>query len=556
MKICRRAVIILPLILMSTILPADSYWEGSAAMGFLGRFPSSGAFGVSNSFPMNTILEVRNLENNRKATIVVTGRADGANIFLILSQDAADALGIHQNEVAIVRAVIATGDSASAGVWPDDQPFHPDPDINPAVSSERLPPAELTEEPAADSPGEAVVTREPVPEAVSEETAEPETRAVEIVEQIAAPDVVLSGEDEDLPSVSAVKPVPEFDPAADVSTLTVRDRPAVPPAAGSAAAADEGAISALLPVPEAKLAEEPLVIVPPEPVFIAEIENIERVEAGSGDRGPGPWLTELRSARVPDGHEVVETLVLAADEPIPPPPLPTGPLFPETVPPSITELRADEPDILRVSGLADAVPYGEGPLLVSELPLPVFRETVEATPAAPDILRVSDLEAPATPPESVPSGTDDLPEPVRTAEVMATGEPDREESSIREPDSAVVAKSSAPAVTAAARTETTGRALAGTATEAAGPFSGYIVTEELEASAYYLQLGSFKEAATAERMARGLSEKYPVTVHTSGLNNSLLYKVMLGPLKRDESGTLLYLFRSNGYKDAFVRQGD
>jgi hypothetical protein len=32
-----------------------------------------------------------------------------------------------------------------------------------------------------------------------------------------------------------------------------------------------------------------------------------------------------------------------------------------------------------------------------------------------------------------------------------------------------------------------------------------------------------------------------------------LFKVLIGPLNRDESGTLLYQFRARGFRDAFVQ---
>ena len=40
------------------------------------------------------------------------------------------------------------------------------------------------------------------------------------------------------------------------------------------------------------------------------------------------------------------------------------------------------------------------------------------------------------------------------------------------------------------------------------------------------------------------------------LQNRQLYKVLIGPLNQEESGTLLYRFRSLGYKDAFITRSD
>jgi hypothetical protein len=35
-----------------------------------------------------------------------------------------------------------------------------------------------------------------------------------------------------------------------------------------------------------------------------------------------------------------------------------------------------------------------------------------------------------------------------------------------------------------------------------------------------------------------------------------MYKVLLGPLGRDESGSVLYSVRARGYKDAFLRKNE
>lgn len=81
----------------------------------------------------------------------------------------------------------------------------------------------------------------------------------------------------------------------------------------------------------------------------------------------------------------------------------------------------------------------------------------------------------------------------------------------------------------------------------------YLV-KSLEQSSWYLQLAVFREADAAGALAKTLSATYPVTIHPKEDGSS--YRVMVGPLRKDESGALLVSFRAGGYRDAFLRKGN
>jgi hypothetical protein len=72
--------------------------------------------------------------------------------------------------------------------------------------------------------------------------------------------------------------------------------------------------------------------------------------------------------------------------------------------------------------------------------------------------------------------------------------------------------------------------------------------------AFYLQLAAFGTEQTARDLAAKLAPTYPALVLTPGGAGSSVYKVVIGPLNRAESGTLLLWFRYRGYPDAFLRQ--
>jgi hypothetical protein len=69
---------------------------------------------------------------------------------------------------------------------------------------------------------------------------------------------------------------------------------------------------------------------------------------------------------------------------------------------------------------------------------------------------------------------------------------------------------------------------------------------------YYLQLGVFSSQGTAEKILRA-NPTYPMMIVTGRAADANVYKVVVGPLKRDETGTVLYLFKARGYRDAFLR---
>ncbi len=81
------------------------------------------------------------------------------------------------------------------------------------------------------------------------------------------------------------------------------------------------------------------------------------------------------------------------------------------------------------------------------------------------------------------------------------------------------------------------------------------ITTSLDTESYYIQLAVYSDVSYVERVVGSLSDIYPVTVFRSE-GAKPLYKVMLGPLSKDESGSLLFAFRTRGYPDAFIRKGN
>jgi hypothetical protein len=75
------------------MLVSASVWEGTAAVGE--NLPDNGFYLATNSFPVNTIVEVINLENNISAILIVSSSLENSGLLALLSKDAADFIGLN-----------------------------------------------------------------------------------------------------------------------------------------------------------------------------------------------------------------------------------------------------------------------------------------------------------------------------------------------------------------------------------------------------------------------------------------------------------------------------
>lgn len=78
------------------------------------------------------------------------------------------------------------------------------------------------------------------------------------------------------------------------------------------------------------------------------------------------------------------------------------------------------------------------------------------------------------------------------------------------------------------------------------------LADSLQKGSYYVQLGVYSEAESAKRLADTYSTSFPVSIYKT--KEDKYYKVLLGPVNEDETGSLLFNFKKKGFKDAFIRQ--
>ena len=75
------------------LLPGASVWEGTAAMDEEG-FQETGRFVATNSFPVNTIVDVTNLETGKQERFIVSSSLEIPGLLAVFSKDAALAIDL------------------------------------------------------------------------------------------------------------------------------------------------------------------------------------------------------------------------------------------------------------------------------------------------------------------------------------------------------------------------------------------------------------------------------------------------------------------------------
>ena len=102
-KLCIFACIIASLFLFI----GASVWEGTAAVSE--DLPETGLYIATNSFPINTVVDVINLENGKTSSLIVSSKLEICGFLALLSKDAGDAIDLPGRAVSRIR-MIQSGD--------------------------------------------------------------------------------------------------------------------------------------------------------------------------------------------------------------------------------------------------------------------------------------------------------------------------------------------------------------------------------------------------------------------------------------------------------------
>jgi hypothetical protein len=75
---------------------------------------------------------------------------------------------------------------------------------------------------------------------------------------------------------------------------------------------------------------------------------------------------------------------------------------------------------------------------------------------------------------------------------------------------------------------------------------------KLRSGSYYIQIATMSNEKNINNLLADYSDKYPIALVPSP--TSTAYQVLIGPLSVDEYGAVLARFKTNGFKDAFVKK--
>ena len=193
-----------------------------------------------------------------------------------------------------------------------------------------------------------------------------------------------------------------------------------------------------------------------------------------------------------------------------------------------------QPTITAVIGEPTARP---APAQAGDVPL--------AEAAAPEESRPQEIVS--TGPASPPAGSAE-------SAALLVPEPQGEPAPAKEP---VQTEVTSPAAAPPASQEAPKLALAEPETPAqaaVAPAKTPAIAKIAKADTYYLQLGAYASEKVAQDLAASVPSAYPTLVVAPAGAGTGMFRVLIGPLNRAESGTVLTRFKYRGFPDAFLKR--
>jgi rare lipoprotein A (peptidoglycan hydrolase)/cell division protein FtsN len=487
----KKIILLGNLLFVFLIYPAvaEQIWQGNAAVIRQGGFETSGLFAASNSFPKNTRIEVTNLENGKVVTVTVLRRIDGDSNIFLLLSNDA-ATKLGMGYSDVIRVKT----KIMAGYGTDIAGLPGDYPYNP--DEDVNPAAGAPEE--YETEGGTEISGTPENGGYQPETEIVTTKTNGTEETKTTPKEVVPKSEED--AISGRNPHKEvFTTPYEDTSITVHEKAAVEKKDSNLSGKD-------IALKEAVVGEEEK---PTTNAITKPKKEKEEVTAVLAEADLPLQKDEATAYDInkpsPAKEEVTATL-------------------PTATPEDIEEGRVEE--IAKVTPEKAGVVTGELQTPdVEQKERPTVEEMADAKPAKEELI-FSDLKTP---------------------DVEKKERPDIEE----------VNKIKAPPETELALIPTDPRPpkekTSGTTTEIIPEERVEVETSTvLSKNQYYLQIGAYKKKEIAERIAKSYTS-YPMNIVATKSERDTMYKVLIGPLKKDESGAVLYWFKAKGYKDAFLK---
>jgi hypothetical protein len=497
---------------VSFFVAGASVWEGAVAVSE--NLPETVGYDVdgcvaTNSFPRNTRLTMTNLETGQEARVIVAAGLDAPGLLATLSRSAAEAVGLYGRSTGRVK--MEAGDDAvdystlsEGGIGFDY--FAP----SPAASGDAVPVAT----PVVFVPGNTVMLDRPEfytppPALLRDDQVVPEPEitwsAIEVGDLVPLPPVAQTSPETSPPPMRTLTIILP-DPAVPMgSEITVLPSPALAPLPAPVPASP---LPPAAPPPAAPVPEKKTELA--EPVLIINQYRLVPAEA----RPP---------AAVPSAPASPEGPMLP----------PVSASIPQTVPSPATQISRQDTILDPSLFIGPIVPHSSRPVTPPPAPVPwVAPPAVQYQPPAPS--------PPAPVPWVAPPAPQYQPPPPSPAPVPVVPPVPGRVQQVPSPQTAP-----APWTAPVPRVNPV-------PPPAPARFSVPLISG-LEWGKYYLQLGLYSRPEMVEAELSRIGQRYPLAVQNAGSPGSPLYRILLGPVSKGESGALLQRFKSLGYTDAFVR---
>jgi len=87
------------------IFSGASPWEGAGAVAPEGELPATGRYIATNTFPVNTIVDITNIESSKSTRVIVANSLNSPGLLAIVSFEAAELIGMRPGSVSRIRMV-------------------------------------------------------------------------------------------------------------------------------------------------------------------------------------------------------------------------------------------------------------------------------------------------------------------------------------------------------------------------------------------------------------------------------------------------------------------
>jgi len=520
-----KVKIVICVIAALLVFSGASPWEGAAAVAPEGELPATGRYVATNSFPVNTIVDITNIENNRSTRAIVANNLNSPGLLAVVSIEAAELIGMRPGSVSRIRMVQPSDPIAYLRFTEGANANIPEYDSGNVITEEQLlnefygtdtyiPPSNGNNG-SSTAPSDG--TRGP------SYTLEPEWSGRRII---------------DLPGYVEYPPIETAQPPVTPATPVTPVTPVTPPVNETP--------QTVAQIPEQRVPVEPVNETPSvseqsRSEVIKDIpEYITEVPRNEAEKDIPAYVTEVsRDETEKEIHEYfAEVPRDEAEKEIPE-------YFAE-VPRDETEKEIPEyfAEVPRDETEKDIPEYfAELSREEADKDVPAYIAEVPANEAEKDVAEKIEEE----PRDEIAKDI----EPGQYA-LVPTEERPPENNTIYGIDPSLII----PGVTAAPPSQETTRETTRPAVPVTPPVTDTAFSIPrifgLDYGKYYVQVAAVDTPEQVESTVRRIDRSYQPVVYKDGDN---WYRILLGPLNQGESAAILQRFKSIGFNDAFVRRG-